>query len=267
MAAGRGGLRRPLDRVVTSLTPRQLLCDSVPCRSQRRCATSPGILTFCEQGRATTGRTGRRAVRAGGGNVLGRSGAAATRNPGCCCPRRARLKSHGLHLPLNNDWLIAAPGAPGGGPCRGRRAADRAIELLSGAAGISPEPSTSSWRPPPADRDICRSLARHGAKRFYVLNTGVSADRPSSLPNAVWRRTASRSHSIAGATSWRGSRPIGRAGRRQPRRRDGNLHDALYIAPQLVAWPAQSRPPSPPRPRPPHPRSERHHRRSSPTGA
>lgn len=93
-------------------------------------------------------------------------------------PLGARLKEHGLHLPLNNDWVMA------------EYLAKRVLEAVPVVAtptvqfGYYPAfldyPGSvhiqkDTFRDTIAD--ICRSLHRHGPKKFYVLNTGVSTNR------------------------------------------------------------------------------------------
>jgi len=92
-------------------------------------------------------------------------------------PVGARTKEHGLHLPLNNDWIlteyllmrvldalpvVALPGIPYGyypafleypGSVSLRREVFRDVVV-----------------------DICTSISRHGPGKFYVLNTGVSTN-------------------------------------------------------------------------------------------
>lgn len=90
-------------------------------------------------------------------------------------PLGAGAKEHGYHLRLSNDetlmrWLtarviercdvvVAPPITYGYYP---------AFEAYPGSISISLETSRDMIV------DACRSLARHGPKRFYVLNTGVS---------------------------------------------------------------------------------------------
>ena len=90
-------------------------------------------------------------------------------------PLGAALKEHGLHLPLNNDWLIAEH-------CK-RRVLQDADRLM---APIVPYfyypvfrnyPGSTTLGLETAIRyilDLCRSFMEHGIRRFYVLNTGVT---------------------------------------------------------------------------------------------
>ena len=93
-------------------------------------------------------------------------------------PIGAAAKEHGPHLPLGNDFLLA------------ERLAER---VLAGAdvvlaptlnyhfypAFVAYPGSTTLALETARDvlADICRSLARHGPRRFYALNTGVSTLR------------------------------------------------------------------------------------------
>lgn len=100
-------------------------------------------------------------------------------------PLGARLKEHGLHLPLNNDWRLA------------EYLAMRVVEAVEVVAvptlqyGYYPAfteypGSVSLGLETCRDAvvDICRSLAPFGPKRFYVLNTGISTLK--ALEPARW---------------------------------------------------------------------------------
>jgi len=100
---------------------------------------------------------------------------AATRGQVVVIPLGARLKEHGLHLPLNNDWLMA------------EWLAARVVEALDVLVaptlqyGYYPAfveyPGSVSLRRDTFQavvEDVSRSLARHGWRRLYVLNTGIS---------------------------------------------------------------------------------------------
>jgi len=93
-------------------------------------------------------------------------------------PIGARTKEHGLHLPLNNDWRMAEYLAG--------RVAERARVLIlptlqygyypafleyPGSVSLSLETMRDTVV------QICQSHARHGARRFYGLNTGISTLR------------------------------------------------------------------------------------------
>ncbi|HEV3039019.1 MAG TPA: creatininase family protein [Candidatus Angelobacter sp.] len=90
-------------------------------------------------------------------------------------PLGAESKEHGPHLKLKNDWLIA------------QYLRDRVLEQAE--VVVAPTlnysyypafleyPGSTSLRLETARDvvvDICRSLARFGPHRFYVINTGVS---------------------------------------------------------------------------------------------
>jgi creatinine amidohydrolase len=93
-------------------------------------------------------------------------------------PIGARTKEHGLHLPLNNDWRMAEYLAG--------RVVERCRALVlptlqygyypafleyPGSVSLSLETMRDTVV------EICESLARHGARRFYALNTGISTLR------------------------------------------------------------------------------------------
>jgi creatinine amidohydrolase len=93
-------------------------------------------------------------------------------------PLGARLKEHGLHLPLNNDWRLAEYLAA--------RVVDAApvVAVPTLAYGYYPAfaeyPGSVSLRLETCRDlvvDVCRSLAPFGPKKFYVLNTGISTLR------------------------------------------------------------------------------------------
>jgi len=90
-------------------------------------------------------------------------------------PLGARLKEHGLHLPLNNDWRLAEYLA--------RRVIDAfpAVAVPTLQYGYYPAfseyPGSVSLRLETcrdAVVDVCGSFAPFGPKKFYVLNTGIS---------------------------------------------------------------------------------------------
>ena len=97
-------------------------------------------------------------------------------------PVGARTKEHGFHLPLKNDFVIAEYLA--------RRVTEscRVITLPTVPYGYYPafvEYPGSVNLPKKLFRDticeICRSIAAHGLKRIYVLNTGISTNTPLKL--------------------------------------------------------------------------------------
>jgi creatinine amidohydrolase len=93
-------------------------------------------------------------------------------------PIGAEAKEHGPHLPLNNDWLLAEYYA--------QRVASATKVVLYPTVNYHFYPSFVEY---PGSTtlslttardvivDIVRSIARHGPRRFYILNTGVSTLR------------------------------------------------------------------------------------------
>jgi creatinine amidohydrolase len=99
-------------------------------------------------------------------------------------PLGAAAKEHGPHLKLKNDFLMAEALA------RRVYAARDVVIAPTVNYGFYPAfleyPGSTSLRLETSRDvivDICRSLARFGPKRFYVLNTGISTVR--SLQPAV----------------------------------------------------------------------------------
>lgn len=93
-------------------------------------------------------------------------------------PLGAAAKEHGPHLKLKNDWLIAE--------YLKRRVLERSDVVVAPTVNYHfypaflEYPGSTSLRVETARDlviDICRSLARYGPRRFYVLNTGVSTLR------------------------------------------------------------------------------------------
>ncbi len=93
-------------------------------------------------------------------------------------PLGAESKEHGPHLKLKNDWLIAE--------YLKREVLARAHVVVAPTINYHyfpaflEYPGSTSLRLETARDltvDICRSLARHGPRRFYILNTGVSTNR------------------------------------------------------------------------------------------
>jgi creatinine amidohydrolase len=113
--------------------------------------------------------------------------------PTVLLPLGARTKEHGRHLPLNNDWLLAEYLAR-------RVAAECPVLVLPTVQyGYYPAfleyPGSISVR---ADVfrdviiDICQSLVPHGARRFYVLNTGISTIAPLQAARASINSSGAR---------------------------------------------------------------------------
>lgn len=93
-------------------------------------------------------------------------------------PLGAAAKEHGPHLKLKNDWLIAE--------YLKNRVLERSDVVVAPVVNYHfypaflEYPGSTSLRLDTARDlviDICKSLARYGPRRFYVLNTGVSTVR------------------------------------------------------------------------------------------
>jgi creatinine amidohydrolase len=99
-------------------------------------------------------------------------------------PLGAAAKEHGPHLRLDNDWTLAEY-------FRDRVLAAAEVVILPTVAyhyspAFAEYPGSTSLRVETARDlivDIVRSIARHGPRRFYVLNTGVST-RSALIPAA-----------------------------------------------------------------------------------
>jgi len=107
-------------------------------------------------------------------------------NPVVVFPLGAAAKEHGLHLPLNTDAITANWLAE---QIRIRLSVVIApIINASFYPAFVEYPGSISLRAETA-RDIfvdsCRSLAAFGAKRFYVLNNGLSTERPLSMAREI----------------------------------------------------------------------------------
>jgi creatinine amidohydrolase len=100
----------------------------------------------------------------------------------------AQSKEHGRHLPLNNDWLMAE--------YLKTRVAQTADVVIYPTINYHFYPA---FRPFPGSTmveqttardmvaDIVRSIAAHGPRRFYLLNTGVSTIGPLKATQALLR--------------------------------------------------------------------------------
>lgn len=103
---------------------------------------------------------------------------ALTRETVVVIPIGAASKEHGLHLRLKNDWILAEYLKN-----RVLRASNVVIAPTVPyhfyPAFVEYPGSTTLRLETARDLmvDICRSLARYGPRRFYVLNTGVSTLR------------------------------------------------------------------------------------------
>jgi creatinine amidohydrolase len=101
-----------------------------------------------------------------------------TRDAVVVVPIGASSKEHGPHLRLANDWIMA--------DYLRRRLAERTAVVVAPTVGLSFYPAFVEY---PGSisleldtaRDVIvqvvRSLARHGPRRFYALNTGISTLR------------------------------------------------------------------------------------------
>jgi len=93
-------------------------------------------------------------------------------------PLGAEAKEHGPQLRLKNDWLLAEYYA------RRVLSASRVVVYPTVNYSFYPAfveyPGSTTLRVETARDmivDICRTIARHGPRRFYILNTGVSTVR------------------------------------------------------------------------------------------
>lgn len=93
-------------------------------------------------------------------------------------PLGAAAKEHGPHLKLKNDWLMAE--------YLKKRVLTEANVVIAPTINYNFYPAFREYPGSTSLRletsrdlivDICRSLARFGPRRFYVLNTGVSTLR------------------------------------------------------------------------------------------
>ncbi|HWE02275.1 MAG TPA: creatininase family protein [Tepidisphaeraceae bacterium] len=149
-------------------------------------------------------------------------------------PVGAACKEHGLHLPLNTDWVVA------------NYLAERIVQQCAVLAlptvsyGYYPAfleyPGSVSIAAGAFEEtiaDICRSFARHGARKFYVLNTGISTRAPLEAARAAL--------SAEGISMAYSDAHLAASARRSVERQPFGTHAdeietsvMLYIAPQLV---------------------------------
>jgi len=97
-------------------------------------------------------------------------------------PLGAAAKEHGPHLKLKNDWAMAE---------YYKRQVMKAADVVIAPTvnyhffpSFLEYPGSTSLRLETARDlivDICRSLARFGPRRFYVINTGIPTLRPLNL--------------------------------------------------------------------------------------
>ena len=150
-------------------------------------------------------------------------------------PLGARCKEHGPHLPLNNDWIMAEYLAR-----RVLEACDviavptiehgfyPAFVEYPGSIHISLETSRDYLV------DICRSLARFGPRKFYVLNTGVSTVRALAPAKVLLAKEGL-------VLEYTDMHQAGAAARESVRESEGGTHAdemetsmMLYMAPEIV---------------------------------
>jgi creatinine amidohydrolase len=155
--------------------------------------------------------------------------------PTLLLPVGARTKEHGHHLPLNNDWLIAEYLA--------RRVAERTPVLVLPTLQYGHYPAFLEYPGSVSLRrnvfrdvviDICQSLITQGAKRFYLLNTGISTLKPLNAARATLSATGARIELTDIQTAYAGLR-------RQVETQPAGTHAdeietsmMLYIAPDVV---------------------------------
>ena len=101
-------------------------------------------------------------------------------------PIGARTKEHGYHLPLKNDFVIAEYLA------QRVTALCPVVTLPTVPYGYYPAfveyPGSVNIRKEVFRDlvcDICRSLAAHGLKKIYALNTGISTNTPLALAQEI----------------------------------------------------------------------------------
>jgi creatinine amidohydrolase len=104
-------------------------------------------------------------------------------------PLGAQAKEHGHHLPLQNDWLLAE--------YLKRRVVEASEVVVAPTVNYSfypafmeyPGSSTLSRRTACSIFvEICRGWAKHGPRRFYILNTGLSTLVPLRDAAAILAR-------------------------------------------------------------------------------
>lgn len=157
-------------------------------------------------------------------------------------PLGARLKEHGLHLPLDNDWRLA------------EYLAARVLDAVDVAAvptlqyghypAFAEYPGSVSLRHDTCRDvvvDVCRSLAPHGPRRFYVLNTGISTLKPLAAARDILEKEGVRlAYTDLGADLADVEAKI----RQQPAGTHADEIETsmmLYIAPETVNLPAARR--------------------------
>jgi creatinine amidohydrolase len=101
-------------------------------------------------------------------------------------PLGAQSKEHGRHLPLNNDWLMAEYYKT-----RVMQAAEVIVYPTINYhyyPAFRPFPGSTMMEQTTArdmTADIVRSIAGHGPRKFYIVNTGVSTIAPLKAAQAL----------------------------------------------------------------------------------
>lgn len=150
-------------------------------------------------------------------------------------PIGAEAKEHGPHLPLNNDWLLAEYFA--------QRIASATPVVLYPTVNYHFYPSFVEYPGSTTLRletardllvDLVRTIAAHGPRRFYILNTGVSTLR--ALAPAREQLTADGL-----VVRYTDILQVGRAAEESVRQQPGGTHAdemetsmMLYMHPELV---------------------------------
>jgi creatinine amidohydrolase len=155
--------------------------------------------------------------------------------PTVLLPLGARTKEHGPHLPLNNDWLIAE--------YLTQRVAEHCPVLVLPTLQYGFYPAFLEYPGSVSIRweacrdtliDICQSLATHGAKRFYVLNTGISTLKPLEAARTIMMARGSTFEFTDIGTAYE---PLRRMVETQPAGTHADEVETsmmLYIAPKVV---------------------------------
>jgi creatinine amidohydrolase len=149
-------------------------------------------------------------------------------------PLGAESKEHGPHLKLRNDFLIAE--------YLKKRVLQSSDVVVAPTINYSFYPafleypgSTSLRLETARDMvvDICRSLAKFGPKRFYILNTGISTLRPLAAATEILAADGI----VMRYTDLHVTEPV----EKQIRKEEGGTHAEeietsmmLYMAPETV---------------------------------
>ena len=149
-------------------------------------------------------------------------------------PLGARTKEHGPHLPLNNDWVMAE--------YLTKRVSEQVEAIIIPTLQYGYYPSFTEY---PGSitlsletsqkivEEICLSLNRYGANKFYVLNTGISTNQAL--------KPAKEALKSKGITMWYTDLHIAEAGTEDLLEQEGGTHAdesetsmMLYIKPEIV---------------------------------